>query len=603
MEEEEEGVEAPHPSHLPSDLWPSWPRGVQNLSEAHEEERMIAAPPKSCQNDQSDVDRSYEQLHSSLRRCHKELLARLDSQDAILRQIQGSIGGSMLEELLTASRDLAASRDQLVLGGLRGELSGQLAGQAELSFSPEVFHTFTEADLALRAKAAAVEGSVNRQLFAGNSEEPASKKRSFWDRCHRRMRKLVSSHAFDMFFALVVVSNSLFMGIEVEFAIQSPDNLPVGLEIAQYLYAVLFTIELTCRVGAFGFGFFYGPDWVWAWLDLIIVLISLAEIAGDIVTKVNSAGDVEPSSVGSFTGFKAFRLIRITRLLKTLRMVRIFRFIMALRTLVTSIVFTLRSLFWALTLLVLIVYVFSILLAQAVHNHMLDPKNPPLPEEAIKYFSSLSQTMLSLFMSISGGVSWEELVFPLQEISSVWVMVLLFYVSFTYFAVLNVVTGVFCQSAIDSAQNDHANIVHAMLANKEAHIEKISSLFSQLGAEKTGVITYAMFEEGMNTPAICEYFETLGLDVWDAWSFFKLLDMDRGGAVEIGEFFKGCLRLRGQARGVDVGRIMHDQNWLIKNTGHFQAYMEVKIKQLTEMMSKLSGVKLDNNWSRSPSPE
>lgn len=27
-EEEEEGVEAPHPSHLPSDLWPSWPRGV-----------------------------------------------------------------------------------------------------------------------------------------------------------------------------------------------------------------------------------------------------------------------------------------------------------------------------------------------------------------------------------------------------------------------------------------------------------------------------------------------------------------------------------------------------------------------------------------------
>ena len=29
--------------------------------------------------------------------------------------------------------------------------------------------------------------------------------------------------------------------------------------------------------------------------------------------EVNSAGDVESSSVGSFTGFKAFRLIRITR--------------------------------------------------------------------------------------------------------------------------------------------------------------------------------------------------------------------------------------------------------------------------------------------------
>ena len=24
------------------------------------------------------------------------------------------------------------------------------------------------------------------------------------------------------------------------------------------------------------------------------------------------------------------------------------------------------------------------------------------------------------------------------------------------------------------------------------------------------------------------YFETLGLDIWDAWSFFKLLDLDGG---------------------------------------------------------------------------
>ena len=30
--------------------------------------------------------------------------------------------------------------------------------------------------------------------------------------------------------------------------------------------------------------------------------------------------------------------------------------------------------------------------------------------------------------------------------------------------------GVFCQSAIDSAQNDHANVVQSMLANKEAQL-------------------------------------------------------------------------------------------------------------------------------------
>lgn len=64
-----------------------------------------------------------------------------------------------------------------------------------------------------------------------------------------------------------------------------------------------------------------------------------------------------------------------------------------------------------------------------------------------------------------------------------------------------------------------------------------------------------------------EYFQTLGLDVWDAWSFFKLLDKDSGGAVEVEEFLMGCLRLRGQATAMDVGKIINDQTWLIKNQG------------------------------------
>lgn len=180
-------------------------------------------------------------------------------------------------------------------------------------------------------------------------------------------------------------------------------------------------------------------------------------------------------------------------------------------------------------------------------------------------------------------------------------------ISFTYFAVLNVVTGVFCQSAIDSAQNDHANVVQSMLANKEAHVEKIKELFSRLGADKTGLITYGMFEEGIQSPAVIEYFETLGLDVWDAWSFFKLLDLDAGGSVEIEEFFKGCLRLRGQARGVDLGKLLHDQRWLIKAQGRFQAYMEAKLGEMCEVLDQMNGshklaVTAKSNFMRGVSP-
>lgn len=50
-------------------------------------------------------------------------------------------------------------------------------------------------------------------------------------------------------------------------------------------------------------------------------------------------------------------------------------------------------------------------------------------------------------------------------------------------------------------------------------------------------------------------------EVWDPWSFFKLLDIDGGGSVEIEEFFMGCLRFSGQARAMDVGKIIQEGAW------------------------------------------
>ncbi|CAK9004452.1 Ankyrin-1 [Durusdinium trenchii] len=183
------------------------------------------------------------------------------------------------------------------------------------------------------------------------------------------------------------------------------------------------------------------------------------------------------------------------------------------------------------------------------------------------YFRSLPITMLTLFMSIAGGVDWEDPLLAVSAVSPWWTLLFLFYISFTYFAVLNVVTAVFCQSAIEAASNDHATAVQKMVDNKEVHLQKLRALFSELGDESTGAITFGVFEEKMRSPAVRNYFETLGLDVWDPWSFFKLLDSDGGGSVEREEFFMGCLRFSGQARAMDVGKIIQDQSWILRNQG------------------------------------
>ena len=165
------------------------------------------------------------------------------------------------------------------------------------------------------------------------------------------------------------------------------------------------------------------------WLDFIIVSASIVEVVINAV-EVAEGGVQDLSSI---TGFKIFRILRLTRIVKMVRLVRIFRFVSALRTLVTSIAHTLKALFWALTLLAMIVYVFAVLFSQVLHDHITDPTAPPLSADAdearIKYFGSLPETMLSLFMSIAGGVSWEDVIFPLKAVNLLWVFCFLFYVT------------------------------------------------------------------------------------------------------------------------------------------------------------------------------
>lgn len=176
-------------------------------------------------------------------------------------------------------------------------------------------------------------------------------------------------------------------------------------------------------------------------LDLFIVLSSWWETA---VELLYASSDEGGGGVG-LTGLRTLRIVRITRLVKLARVARILRFVMALRTLTQSIIYTLKSLIWALVLMTLIVYVFGILFVQAVDDHRKDPMSAMSQEEkdaADNYFGNLWLSMLSLFMSITGGVSWEQLLVPLHAVSPFWVFVFLFYVSFTIFAVLNVVTGV-----------------------------------------------------------------------------------------------------------------------------------------------------------------
>ena len=103
----------------------------------------------------------------------------------------------------------------------------------------------------------------------------------------------------------------------------------------------------------------------------------------------------------------------------------------------------LKALVWALLLLVLIIYVFGIAMTQACLDFRID--NPGHPESTgvlRDYWGDLGASMYTLFKCIAGGLSWDVVIHEMHNtVGFAWVAVFTFYIAFTYFAVLNVVTG------------------------------------------------------------------------------------------------------------------------------------------------------------------
>jgi len=369
-----------------------------------------------------------------------------------------------------------------------------------------------------------------------------------------RLQELVKGTCFEAFFVVVIITNSIFIGVQVDIAATSGRHaLPLGFYIIQYTYASIFCLELIIRVLAQGSQFFCDSrHWYWNYLDVFIVFTSVFEAIMDAIV-LGTGSDAVTTTKGA-SNMRIVRVLRIARIFRIIRVARILRFIHALRTFILSILATLKALVWAMLLLGLIIYVFGIILAQTSSDWLQDYGLDSSPDAPLifTYWGTLPRAMFTLFKSISGGVSWHDIVTPLSTVGDLCVILFMCFISFTYFAVLNVVTGIFCQSAIETAQKNEDLLVQAEISNRDEYIMRFQKLFEDIDEDRSGKITFDELKESMEQESVRAVFTSLDIDVADAWTLFRLLDTDEGCEIELDEFVSGVMRMKGNAKRADV---------------------------------------------------
>lgn len=373
----------------------------------------------------------------------------------------------------------------------------------------------------------------------------------FDTKCCIPIKRIVKNPCFDYIVGVLVVVNSVMIGVQVDVvARRGLKEVPVGFRICETCFAIVFTVELSLRIVTY-WGRFLKTQSTWNHWNIFDCLV----VGLQVIEEICTAAVFKYSTESPMLNFSVFRVLRLLRFVRIIRLVRVLRSFDDLRVLVTSITRSWRPLCWTVILLVLNIYLVAVYFTQLVHDNK--PKETAAEGTAEQkreadlqhHFGSLSMSCLSLFQAITGGKDWDDLTYPLMDLISPFaVLAFSCYILFTVIAMMNVVTGVFVESAIKSAKEDKDTFM----------INNMREVFRSANGGITGVMTWETFERQLDKPMMQAYFRNIDVDPSEAKGLFQLLDLDGSGFIDCEEFLSGCIRLRGPAKALDMALLMHE---------------------------------------------
>lgn len=350
--------------------------------------------------------------------------------------------------------------------------------------------------------------------------------------------------------SVLIFCNAIFIGL-------GTDMEWVGYGYFEIGFTTVFAAELGAKVVALGpTMYFLGSDWQWNLFDFCVVFLAIAD-----------------SSLLLFIGSRnvpGMSAIRVLRLARFVRLVRLFRNFKELSLMIGGLVSGMRTLFWAMVLLLVSVYVLGVMATQTVGRE----KEARIPFQE-DLFSTVPKSMFTVFRCLANDCVNKDgrpLLAQLQH-SFGWLFVLVYALAFILltFGLFNLIAAIFVESTILNAKTNDQKIAAARHREDVRVAKKLKKLIHKFMNSTTlqnfqnsdysvhdeitataTVLNRVQFESIIEEPDVQQLLDELDLSSSDRGGLFDVLDADGDGCIAMDELLRGMLQVRGDARKSDV---------------------------------------------------
>lgn len=220
----------------------------------------------------------------------------------------------------------------------------------------------------------------------------------------------------------------------------------------------------------------------------------------------------------------------------------------------------------------LILYIFGLVFVQGCATYVMeDGENVDrqLLGEITLMYGSVHAAMFTLYQAAFGGNDWAVFFDVIQVTGALNSAIFVFYVAFIQIALVNILTGIFVDNAMQIARPDQDALAleQSKTEAEVASADELRRICLEADINESGGISLDEMRELFRSDDLKKHLKALGFDVAEASIFFNMLAASHHHEdIPIDAFVRASMRLKGKASSLDMqamlfetGRIQREQ--------------------------------------------
>lgn len=348
-------------------------------------------------------------------------------------------------------------------------------------------------------------------------------------------QRIARNQIFESATLVVIALNAVWIGYDTDenSGVASLADAPLVFQVVENIFCAYFFLEWCVRFDAFARKIDCIKD-MWFNFDSVLVVLMVFETwvmfaILKIMESSSSSGSMASSErLGDASVLKLLRLLRLTRMA---RMVRLLRAMPELMILIKGMAVAMRSVFFTLCLLMVIIYIFGIAFAQLTYNTGVGDQ----------YFSNVPDAMNSLLLYGTLLEDTPDVVNACGDEHFGLRALFLLFILLASLTVMNMLVGVLVEvvSVVSSVEKEQLQVNFVKT--------RLFQMTEQMDANRDGLISKYEFEMLLQNPEAARALRDVGVDVVGLVDFHDFLFQDAPD-LTFANFMEVVLSLRGTNR-------------------------------------------------------